>query len=98
MDHQKKKQLVASAILSLALIFALGASGLGQDVLTVPVGTVIPMRMDTSLSSNSTRIGDSFTAIVSLPVIVDGRTAIAEGTRVEGHVTGVSSGERGSAP
>ena len=95
MSNQKKKACSASTVLALALVFLLGASALGYDVLRVPIGTVIPMRMDVSLSSNSTRVGDPFTATVSGPVMVDGRVAVPEGARVEGHVTGVTSGERG---
>jgi peptidoglycan hydrolase-like protein with peptidoglycan-binding domain len=95
MSNQKKQEWIVSAVLSVALIFGSGASALGQDVLTVPVGTVIPMRMDTPLSSNSTRVGDPFTATVNGPVMVEGVVAVPEGARVEGHVTGVTSGERG---
>ena len=89
--HQK----CTASVLSLALIFVLGVPALGH--VTVPVGTVIPMRIDISLSSNSTRVGDSFTATVSRPVIVDGRSAVPEGAKVEGHVTGVTPGQRGRA-
>ena len=94
MSNQNKQKWIASAVLSLAIILVSGASVLAH-VLTVPVGTVIPMRIDTSLSSNSTRVGDPFTATVTGPVMVDGLVAVPEGARVEGHVTGVTSGERG---
>jgi peptidoglycan hydrolase-like protein with peptidoglycan-binding domain len=96
MLNQKKTKPVASAVLSLALILVSGASALAH-VLTVPVGTVIPMRMDIPLSSNSTRLGDPFTATVTGPVMVEGVVAVPEGARVEGRVTGVTSGERGRA-
>lgn len=95
--HNQRK-VISSAALAVALIIVLGASTLGRDVLTVPLGTVIPLRMDTSLNSNSTRVGDSLTATVSRPVTVNGRQAIPEGTKVEGHVTGVTPGERGRRP
>jgi peptidoglycan hydrolase-like protein with peptidoglycan-binding domain len=82
-------------VLSLALFFALGATALGQRLVTVPGGTVVPLRMETGLSSNSSRVGDRFTATVLRSVLVDGRTALPEGVKVEGHVTGISSGDRG---
>ena len=93
MYSQKKKESIASSVLVLALILVLGNSVLGHDAV-VPIGTVIPMRMDISLSSNSSRVGDPFTATVTDSVIVEGRVAVPEGARVEGHVTGVTSGER----
>ncbi|MFY9610125.1 MAG: peptidoglycan-binding protein [Blastocatellia bacterium] len=86
---------VAIEILPLALILALGAAALGQRLHTVPVGTVIPLRMDTHLRSSSTRVGEPFTATVSRQVMVEGRAVVPEGTKVEGHVTSVTSGERG---
>ena len=89
--HEKR---TTYGVLSLALLVALGATALGQRLVTVPVGTVVPLRMDTALSSNSSRVGDRFTATVFRPVLVDGRRALLEGAKVEGHVTGISTGER----
>ena len=91
-DYEKRSSY---GVLSLALLFALGATALGQRLVTVPGGTVVPLRMETGLSSNSSRVGDRFTATVLRSVLVDGRTALPEGVKVEGHVTGISSGDRG---
>ena len=94
----------ASVFLSLAMTLALVGLApivglaLGQRVVTVPVGTVVPLRMDTALSSNSSRVGDRFTATVFRSVLVDGRAVLPEGAKVEGHVTGINPGERGRGP
>lgn len=87
---------IASAVLSLAIVMALVVPALGQRLVTVPVGTVIALRMDTYLSSDSSRVGDRFTATVFRSVVVDGRVAVPENTKLEGHVTGATPTERGS--
>lgn len=77
-----------------ALTFA--ASAFAQSRLTVPAGTVIPLRMESYLSSASSRVGDRFTATVFRNVEVDGVVAIPEGSKVEGRVTQVTPAERKS--
>jgi peptidoglycan hydrolase-like protein with peptidoglycan-binding domain len=87
-----------TVFLSLMLILASTAPALGQRSITVPVGTVIPLRIDKLLSSNSSRVGDAFTATVFRPVLVDGRAVLAEGAKVEGRVTGITQGVLGKSP
>ena len=94
-SHHKR---TPCAVLSLCLLVALAGPALGQRLVTVPVGTVVPLRMDTALSSNSSRVGDSFTATVFRPVLVGGRAVLPEGAKVEGRVTGISPGERSRRP
>jgi len=84
--------------LSLILILASAAPSLGQQSVSVPVGTVIPLRIDKLLSSYSSRVGDTFTATVFRPVVIDGRTVLPEGAKVEGRVTGTTQGVRGKTP
>src|SRR6266404_1412436 len=93
-NHDKR----TTCVFSLVLLVASVAPALGQRLVTVPVGTVVPLRMDTALNSNSSRVGDRFTATVSRSVLLDARAVLPEGTKVEGHVTGISPGERGRAP
>ncbi len=61
---------------------------------TVPQDTVISVRMDSTLSSKSSRVGDRFTATVDMPVDVNGVTVIPSGAIVEGHVTQVTPARR----
>lgn len=70
-----------SSILSLMLIFGFGTPVLGQQFGTVAVGTVVPLRMDTPLSSNSSRVADPFTATVFRSVLVDGRAILPAAQR-----------------
>ncbi len=93
-NHDKR----TTCVFSLVLLVASVAPALGQRLVTVPVGTVVPLRMDTALNSNSSRVGDRFTATVSRSVLLDTRAVLPEGAKVEGHVTGISPGERGRGP
>jgi len=54
--------------------------------ITVPQGTSIPMRLNTTISTKTAQVGDRFQADVSAPVHVSGVLAIPEGSRVSGHV------------
>jgi len=52
------------------------------------------MRMDTTLSSRISRVGDKFTSTVAIPVYVNGQVAIPAGSIVEGRVTQVTPAKR----
>ncbi|HJQ67728.1 MAG TPA: peptidoglycan-binding protein [Blastocatellia bacterium] len=94
MRREAKKS--ACAVVALALMLVLSGQALAAQVLDVPNGTVIPLRMETNLSSESSQVGDRFTATVFRPVVLDRRVIIPSGSKVEGHVTGVERAERGS--
>jgi peptidoglycan hydrolase-like protein with peptidoglycan-binding domain len=98
-------QKLLTAFSALLVAFALAAAGRnplnGQSRYsqyerswTVPEGTVISMRMDSNLSSKTSRVGDKFTATVTIPVYVDGKTVIPAGSVVEGRVTEVTPAKR----
>jgi peptidoglycan hydrolase-like protein with peptidoglycan-binding domain len=61
---------------------------------TVPEDTIISMRLDRSLSSKTSRVGDRFTATVTTPVHIAGRVVIPAGSVVEGRVTEVTPAKR----
>jgi hypothetical protein len=52
----------------------------------LPEGTPIPIRLQTALSSASSHAGDTFSATLDEPVVVDGQTLIDRGTPVTGRV------------
>jgi hypothetical protein len=81
---------------ALMVVILLSGQAHGVQLTTIPVGTVIPLRMETHLSSESSRPGDVFTASVFRDVLLDGRVAIPMGSRVEGRVTQVTRAERRS--
>jgi hypothetical protein len=53
----------------------------------VPVGTVISVTIDQSISTKTSVEGNKFPASVAEPVVVNGREAIPQGTKAVGHVT-----------
>ena len=94
MDNHNKRTV--TGLLSLALVLALLVPALGQRPVTVPAGTIISLRMDAYLSSDSSRAGDRFTATVFRTLMVDGRVAVPENAKVEGHIIGTTPAERGN--
>ena len=61
---------------------------------TVQADSVLGIRLDQSLSSATAKLEDRVTATVSRDVIVNGRTALPRGTRLEGDVTLVQPGSK----
>jgi hypothetical protein len=52
----------------------------------LPEGTPIPIRLQSTLSSASSHAGDTFSAIIDEPVVIDGQTLVAGGTSATGRV------------
>jgi len=52
----------------------------------LPEGTGLPIRLRSALSSASSHAGDSFSATIDEPVVIDGQTLIAPGTSASGRV------------
>jgi hypothetical protein len=61
---------------------------------TVKADSVVGIRLDQSLSSATAKLEDRVSASVSRDVIVDGRTVLPTGTRLEGNVTLVQPGSK----
>ena len=57
-----------------------------RETITIPAGTPITVRLGETLSSKSSSAGQSFTATVAQPVVVDGKTVIARGAAAHGTV------------
>jgi hypothetical protein len=52
----------------------------------LPEGTPIPVRLQGALSSASSHTGDTFSATLDEPIMVDGQTLVARGTTANGRV------------
>jgi hypothetical protein len=61
---------------------------------TVPAGTALMVKLDTTLATFSNKPGDSFQGKLSQPVMLGGRIMIPAGATVEGRVTRVSEPRR----
>jgi len=61
---------------------------------SVPSGTALMVRLDTTLATFSNKAGDPFRASLTQPVVVNGETVIPAGSVVEGRVTKVNAPRR----
>ncbi len=69
----------------------------GTDVpenLTVPVGTVLNVRLQNSVSSATSSPGQSFDAVLDEPLVVNGKTVAPRGAAVTGRVVEAKSSGR----
>jgi len=80
-----KMMMIAGSIL-------LGGVAWGQT--SLPTGTALKMKLETTLATFSNHAGDPFQARVTEPVVVDGKTLIPIGTTVQGRVTNISEPRR----
>lgn len=61
---------------------------------SVPAGTALMVRLDTTLATFSNRVGDPFRGSVTQAVVINGQTVIPVGATVEGRVTKISEPRR----
>src|SRR5919198_3542342 len=76
-----KKLLASLAILLMA------ATAWAQNAVSVPEGTPLKIKLQTTISTFSSKVGDPFQGKVTDPVTIDGKTAIPAGATIEGRVT-----------
>src|SRR5271170_2830312 len=74
----KKTLLLASLILIASFAWSQTA---------LPTGTAVKMKLETALATFSSKAGDPFSARVTEPVVIDGKTVIPIGATIEGRVT-----------
>lgn len=87
--------LLASLVLAASMTAAqTSAPKSAQASAPVPAGTVLMVRLETTLATFSNRPGDPFRGSINQPVVVHGETLIPAGTIVEGRVTKVSEPRR----
>jgi peptidoglycan hydrolase-like protein with peptidoglycan-binding domain len=65
-----------------------------QNRLTLPAGILLELRTQAALNSDTSRVGDTFTSIVSKSVFMDGNIAVPENSTVQGRVTSVTPARR----
>jgi hypothetical protein len=87
-----------SAIGLILVLVVLGMSPVVLAATTVPAGTTLSVRLVDSLSSAKNKPGDAFAATVDVPVVIDGKTVIARGTRVNGEVVSAAASGRLTTP
>ena len=56
------------------------------NTISIPAGTILDVRLAETLDTKRNRPGDRFTATLTRPIILDGRTIIPRGTPCTGHL------------
>ena len=77
----------------LPTIVLLAAMAVAQSP-SVPAGTAIMVKLETTLATFSNKPGDPFRGQLSQPIVVNGKTVLPAGATVEGRVTKVSEPRR----
>ena len=65
-----------------------------QETLVMPAGTSFLAVLDSKLSTDSNKDGDPFVATTVAPVVVDGRTVVPAGSRINGMLRDVQASGR----
>jgi len=82
-----KKYILAGFALAAATAFA-------QNNISLPAGTSMQVKLETTLATFSNKPGDPFQGRVMQPIMLNGKTVVPAGATVEGRVTKVSEPRR----
>lgn len=77
---------------TLATLLLLATAALAQT--SLPTGTALKMKLETTLATFSSKAGDPFQARITEAVVLDGKTVIPVGATVQGRVTKTSEPRR----
>lgn len=84
----RRAAIAATAFSTLAALAHAGPlEARDARALTLPAGTVLPLTLDTSLDSDTSRVEDPVRAHLRRPLVIDGVEVLPAGTRVTGIVT-----------
>jgi hypothetical protein len=72
----------------------LAAVAVAQTNMSLPTGTSLKVKLENTLSTFSSKEGDSFSGRVTEAVVLDGKTVIPVGATVQGRVTKVNGPRR----
>jgi hypothetical protein len=75
-------------------VLLLAVSAWAQNGMSVPEGTPLKVKLQTTISTFSSKVGDPFQGKITEPVVIGGKTLIPAGAMVEGRVTRLSEPRR----
>jgi len=75
-------------------VLMLATAALAQQGLSLPAGTGMKMKLETPLSTRTSKVGDTFYGRVTEAVVVEGRTVVPVGAAVQGQVAKLSEPRR----
>jgi hypothetical protein len=65
-----------------------------KETVSIPAGSVLHMKLTTTLTSKTNKTGDPFTGQVTQPIVVDGKEVVPKYSQVLGHVAFVKPSKR----
>jgi hypothetical protein len=65
-----------------------------KELVILPRGSVLHVKLSTTLTSKTNKSGDKFSGMVTQPVVANDKTLVPEGSIVDGHVVMVKSSGR----
>lgn len=81
--------------LAATAVFALLASlALAQESLSLPSGTSVKMKLETPISTKTSKVGDTFAGRVTEPVALNGHTVIPVGAAIQGQIVKLTEPRR----
>jgi hypothetical protein len=57
-----------------------------REIVKIPAGTVLTVAMIDAVGTDTNKAGDEFMASIAEPVVVNGKTVLAKGTKVRGRI------------
>ena len=81
-------------ILGCLSVLLLAGAAWAQAATSVPEGTPLKVRLQTTISTFSSKVGDAFTGKTTEPVVIEGKTLIPTGSTVEGRITKLTEPRR----
>jgi len=81
-------------VAALLSIVVLSLVAMAQNNISLPAGTTLKVKLDSTLATYSSKTGDPFSGRVTEAVLLDGKTVIPIGATVQGRVTQVSEPRR----
>jgi hypothetical protein len=82
----KQRWLSFLAVLIVALVFPALSAG-ADDVFTIPAGTILQVKLTTTLSTRASENGDPWTGSVVEPIFAKGEEVVPVGSTVQGRVS-----------
>lgn len=86
--------LLAGAVLLPAALASDAKIPPPPDSQLIPAGSLLHVRLTSTLTSKTSKPGDPFSGIVTEPIVVEGKEVIGAGSTVEGHVAFVKQSGR----
>jgi hypothetical protein len=75
-------------------VMLLAAAAWAQTAVSVPEGTPLKVKLETTISTFSSKVGDPFQGKTTEPVVIGGKTLIPAGSTVEGRITKLNEPRR----